>query len=227
MRSVIGQTFNDFEYIVIDGGSTDGSTEAIKANHNKISKWESQNDKGIYDAMNKGIRLAEGDYCLFINSGDTLASPTILESIFNRNLNSDIFYGNMLIDESGTLRLGIMPDHLTKKQMIRDTLWHPVSFIKRGLFKRVGLYDESLKIVADYDFFLKCIFKFDVKTKHIHETIAVFNMEGLSSLHSNRVFLQTERKKVQLRYFSEEEIESFLHISIFEKIKNRIKSLLK
>lgn len=225
IASVQSQNFKNKEHIVIDGGSTDNSTAIIEKYKLNLSKWISEKDSGIYNAMNKGIRLAEGEYLLFLNSGDTLYSENTLSEISWDG--TDIIYGNMMIHENDTSRIGLMPKFLSRKHMVRDTLWHPVSFIKKEIFNRLGFYDETLKIVGDYDFFLKCIIKNKVSYFHCGKVIAAFNTEGMSSDPANREKLLKERYQVQLRYFTPREIEKHLHISIFEKIKNKINSKLK
>ena len=154
INSVINQTFGNFEYIVIDGGSTDGSADVIERYSNKISYRISEKDSGIYNAMNKGIKKATGEYCLFLNSGDTLFDRTTIEIVFARNRDEDILYGNLIFDYlNGKQHVRKMPRSLNFKHMMRDTLWHPVSFIKRDLFNQLGLYNENFKIASDYDFF--------------------------------------------------------------------------
>lgn len=232
IKSVVEQTYNDFEYIVIDGNSNDGSKDVILKYSDKITIWRSEADTGIYNAMNKGIKLAKGKYCLFLNSGDYLYSQGILSNVFNQDITWDIEYGNMIIeDENHEKSLGEMPDEITLEQMIKDTLWHPVSFIKRDLFEKYGYYREDLKIVSDYDFFLKNIIINKVTTRHISIPIAVFALGGMSSMLKNVQLLKSEREKVQLQYFDKnllDEIKSKLaaqnggdkvKISLFDKIK--------
>jgi glycosyltransferase involved in cell wall biosynthesis len=227
IQSIKEQTFSDFEYIIIDGGSSDNSIEIIRSNSDYIKKWVSEKDSGIYNAMNKGVNLSEGEYLLFLNSGDQLASTDVLEKILSTPVNVDIFYGNMLIDESNEQRLGKMPVELSRRHMVRDTLWHPVSFIRKELFTKNGMYDETLRIVGDYDFFLRSIFIDKASTLHIDIPIAIFHTDGISSRPENREMLVKERYAVQQRYFTPSEIERLLHISIFEKINNKLNALLK
>lgn len=207
IRSVIEQTYTDFEYIVIDGGSTDGSVDIIR--QNKITRWISEKDTGIYNAMNKGIGLSKGEYCLFLNSGDYLYSEDTLSEVIKMNPVEDIVYGNMFIKSShGEMRYGEMPDTITLEQMIKDTLWHPVSFIKRHLFDKYGYYREDLKIASDYDFFFKNIIINKVSTRHIPIPIAVFDLNGISSLSINTDLIKSERRKVQLQYADEKAVDS-------------------
>ncbi|MGP8214409.1 MAG: glycosyltransferase family 2 protein [Bacteroidia bacterium] len=210
IRSIVQQTYSDFEYIIIDGGSDDGSTDIIRQYKDKINFWVSEKDSGIYNAMNKGIALANGEYCLFLNSGDSLFEKDTLEKVFNKtNYTEDIIYGNMLIDFSGKQVLGKMPEKITFEQMMADTLWHPVSFIKRKLFNTYGNYREDLKIVSDYDFFIKTILINKVSALHIPITVCVFPVDGISSQSSNANLIKAEREKVQLAYFSKDVIDQY------------------
>jgi len=209
IQSVVGQTYRDFEYIIIDGGSNDGSVEVIKQYSEKITKWISEKDTGIYNAMNKGISLAKGEYCLFLNSGDYLYKANVLESVFKKSYQEDIIYGDMIIEQvNGKRTLGKMPEKLSFEHMIQDTLWHPVAFIKRDLFAVYGLYREDLKIVSDYDFLLKAIVVNKVSTRHIAMPFSVFLIDGMSSKPENSEMIKRERKMVQLQYFKQAEIDA-------------------
>lgn len=153
IESVISQTFTDYEYVVIDGGSTDGSDDLIKTYEDKITYWVSEPDKGIYNAMNKGILQAKGEYCLFLNSGDWLYSNDILSSVFSIDYKEDILYGDLfVVATSKTFRI-YTPNRLSLHFFYIDSLCHPSAFIKRQLFN-IELYDEQLKVVADWKFFM-------------------------------------------------------------------------
>jgi glycosyltransferase involved in cell wall biosynthesis len=201
IKSILGQTFTDYEYIVIDGCSIDGSVDLIKKYSNKIGYWISEKDKGIFNAQNKGIAKAEGTYCFFLNSGDYLVDENVLQNVFSKNYEEDILYGDMMIDWGNKqITLGKMPDNITFLQMLTDTLWHPVSFIKRNLFKLYGCYDESYRMVADYEFFFKTIIVNNVSTRHIPMPISVYNVNGLSSLPKYKSIEKEERKRVLKSY---------------------------
>jgi glycosyltransferase involved in cell wall biosynthesis len=217
MQSVLQQDFKDFEYIVIDGGSSDGSKKIIETHHAAISAWRSEPDAGIYDAMNKGIALATADYLLFLNSGDTLTHPKILSEVAQYlNDGIDIVYGNLNIEENGKRSQGFMPDAIDLDQMMRDTLWHPVSFIKRDLFIRFGNYDTQFKIVGDYDFFFRVIISKAVSTKHIGVFVAVFSIDGLSSDPANAPRINAEKEIARRKYLTEAQISNY-HLSVLEK----------
>ena len=228
IQSVINQSYKDFEYIVIDGNSTDHSIDIIKKYNSNINYWVSETDKGIYNAMNKGIAKANGNYVLFLNSGDYLVNNNVLKSVFEKQQTADIIYGNMQIDwRNGKISSGKMPDKITFKQMYIDTLWHPVSFIKKTLFDKYGLYNETYKIVADYDFFFKVIIINNVTTYHVNLDIAMYNLNGLSSLPENKALEQAERKKVIESYLPQSIIDFAIDtivpdkLSIFDRLKNK------
>jgi glycosyltransferase involved in cell wall biosynthesis len=208
IESVVTQSCADVEYIVVDGGSTDGSKEVIESFADKISWWVSEKDNGIYDAMNKGIMKSGGHYLLFLNSGDTLCERVTLEKVIPFLGETDIVYGDMKISENGKISEGYMPRKLTLEHMIRDTLWHPVSFIKKELFSKFGLYETKYKICGDYDFFLKTVIAHKVTTKHINQFISVFDLHGLSSNLDNAGIIKEEKYRIQRNYLSEQEIEN-------------------
>ena len=150
IESVLSQTSNDFEYIVIDGGSTDGSVDVIQKYKDKITYWVSEPDTGIYNAMNKGILKATGEYCQFLNSGDCLVANNVTELMLSDMPECSILYGNMLKDLNGKIFCNepFRGREITLLDMFTGTLNHPSAYNKRSLFDKYGLYDESLKIVS-------------------------------------------------------------------------------
>jgi len=195
MTSVFEQTYNELEYIVIDGGSTDGSKEFIESNNYRIGYWVSEPDKGIYHAMNKGIKVAKGTYLLFLNSGDHFYSKEAL-SYFKPYLldktRKDIIYGNIaVVSENQWIKT--YPEKLTVSYFIKDTLPHPATLINRACFKE-NLYDESLKIASDWKFFMIGICKNKFSYLYINEVIASFYLDGISSKQPELV--EKEREQV-------------------------------
>jgi glycosyltransferase involved in cell wall biosynthesis len=178
IQSVINQTYKDFEYTIIDRASTDGSVEIIKKYQNKIDYWISEPDKGIYNAMNKGIKVAKGKYLLFLNSGDWLIENNVLERVFNIDFSEDIVYGNIKVDNKWIKQY---PKHLTLRYFIKDTLPHPASFIKTSLFEKTGFYDENYIIASDFKFFVQGIILLNCSYRKIDLTISVFHTGGKSS----------------------------------------------
>ena len=204
IESVVSQTFADFEYIVIDGDSTDGSAEVIKEYSEKISYWTSEPDKGIYNAMNKGIVQAKGDYCLFLNSGDALYRKTVLEEVFNQNFSEDIVIGNLMnyYPEKGIEKK--RRPHRRAKDGEKQTLFdfftefipHQATFIRRKLFEQYGLYDEQYKIISDWAFFLKTIIFEGVSVKYIDTVVTSFDMNGIGTQKDYLDFAWQESIKV-------------------------------
>ena len=196
IESVVNQTFKDFEWIVIDGGSTDGSRELIEQNADRISYWVSEPDKGVYHAMNKGIAVAHGEYVNFMNSGDSFASTTILDEVFSTNHTADILYGYMMRDgvDGEINNAYMMKPHLSWIDLYRDGLPHQSTFIRRILFEKLGGYDEQLKVSADWKFFVNALVYHKVSSEFIPKKISVYASGGLSDRegHNERDSLKKE-----------------------------------
>ncbi len=160
ISSVVSQTYNNIEFVIIDGGSTDGTLDIIKANKTKVSYLISEPDEGIYDAMNKGLKVSTGDYILFLNAGDTLYNRHTLENIpFAKNPDADIFYGEtLIIDERGEtlgLRQKKLPDYLNWKHFKKGmVVCHQSIFVSK---KIAGFYDLTFKYSADIDWVLNAL----------------------------------------------------------------------
>ena len=156
IKSVDSQTNKNFEFIIVDGASSDGSLELIKKYDGVITRWVSEPDSGIYNAMNKGVKMATGEYCLFMNSGDLLYSSTTMEELISQNLDADFV--------EGRIAFGNSPGKYSNPPEKR-TLWsyiygfnncHQASLISRELLLRIP-YDESYKIAADLKFNMEAI----------------------------------------------------------------------
>jgi glycosyltransferase involved in cell wall biosynthesis len=177
IESVINQTWQDFEYIIIDGGSTDGSAEVIKEYAGHIDYWCSEPDKGIYDAMNKGIRKASGEYCLFMNSADVIYQPTTLENVLNKLDGTDIISGKLLFEQGNIM---VPPKEITAKFFFICTLPHQATFIRRELFDN-HLYDTDYRIVSDWKFWIEVLVFDNCSYATIDTIIALFDCSGISS----------------------------------------------
>jgi glycosyltransferase involved in cell wall biosynthesis len=156
IESVINQTYRDFEYIVIDGGSTDGSIDILNKYDNRITYWVSEPDGGIYQGMNKGIAKATGDYLNFMNSGDCFYSNNALQKVADYDSHADIITGRdyHYSDEKKMGHASIQPSWLSMITFFTSTLDHQSSFIKRELFNN-SPYREDLRLVSDWVFFLE------------------------------------------------------------------------
>ena len=201
IESVVEQNYDDYEYLIIDGGSNDGSIETIRNREVKISYWISEPDHGIFNAMNKGILKAQGEYLLFLNSGDTLADINVLNNLFNFEPIEDIVYGDLILSENGMTHLHKFPNKVDYEYFFYETLGHPSTLIKRELFKIVGLYDENLKVISDWAFFLKAIVIHKASYRHVDMPVSVFMLDGASSLPVNSERKRIEREKVLVSLF--------------------------
>lgn len=202
MASVFDQTFTDYEYLVIDGGSKDGSIDEIKKHQNKLVYWISEKDKGIYPAMNKGIQQAKGEYLLFLNSGDYLVNNEVITQLMAASEGRDIVYGVMVVDDNGKLYNKDYPERLSFSYFLKDTLPHSCSLIKQRLFIEFGLFNESLRTTSDWAFFLNMICKYNATYKRVPVPFAVFNMDGISSQKENWEWILNDKKDVLKKNYS-------------------------
>ncbi|KQS94327.1 glycosyltransferase family 2 protein [Chryseobacterium sp. Leaf394] len=203
LHSVATQSCRDFEYIVIDGNSGDDSKKIIEHNSEIVQKWISEPDTGVYNAMNKGIKMASGDYLLFLNSGDILADNEVIAKVFPFIDNvSDIISGNLIYSLNGIPKtLFTPPESVDLTYFLHSFLPHPSSFIRRNLFETAGLYSENLKIISDWEFFLKAIVIYQAKYRHINITVSDFDNSGISSSDGNKLLMQEEKESVYNEYF--------------------------
>lgn len=182
IESVVSQTWRDFEWIVIDGGSTDGSKELIEKYQGHFSYWCSEPDKGVYNAMNKGIAKAKGEYLNFMNSGDCFVNNNVLNRFFLYPHSEDILYGYMVRDsiDGPVNNSSVMKAKLTWRDLYYDGLPHQSCFIKRGLFTKYGLYDEQLKAVSDWKFFVKALVYNHSTYKFVPIKVSIYKSGGIS-----------------------------------------------
>ena len=193
MDSVRAQTWKGFEWILIDGGSTDGSRELIQENPDGIAFWCSEPDEGIYAAMNKGRARATGEHVLFLNSGDSLYDPTVLEHVHAAGLQDDIVAGQMVRLDNGLLFRHYDPDILV--QLYTDTIGHQATFIRRNLLEKFP-YDERLRIVSDWKFWLEAIVLGQCSFTYLDIIVSKQDMTGISLAAANAPLLRAERKQV-------------------------------
>ena len=176
--SVVCQTWRDFEWIVIDGGSTDGSRELIEQYQDHFAYWCSEPDKGIYNAMNKGIAKAKGEFFLFLNSGDALYSQNTLSEVFSLDLYADIIVGQVI--RADNQRLLRKMDENVVKQLMLNTLNHQAAFINRKLFDNYS-YREDYKIVSDWIAWMDWLINWNHSYQEINVLVAIQDMTGIGN----------------------------------------------
>lgn len=219
MESVLSQTYRDIEYIVIDGGSTDSSVEVIKDYVNQLNiedrrlkiDWISEPDKGVYNAMNKGIMRATGEYVYILNSGDCVAAPDTIERMvavlnslnansLNNTENVPILMGNIvrvhgnkkeyaplprgIDDRCIDDRLILRPMDVSMLTFYSGTVPQDAAFVRRELFEKYGYFDESLKICADWKLYLNMIALGGIRPMHVDIDVVLFDMSGISNTNN-------------------------------------------
>ncbi len=206
--SVLAQTMNDFEWIIVDGASTDGTQEYLqeipKRWHGATDQLHilSEPDTGIYNAMNKGIRMAHGDYLLFLNSGDSLAEVDTLAQLAQQSITTDIAYGYQYDDINGERvhEQCIDVPYITFETMRNTHIPHQSTLIRREALLRLGGYCEQYKIISDWAFIMKGLFKCDLTISRIPQYIAVYDTNGISS-NADKSFQWKERADFLHREF--------------------------
>lgn len=173
INSVLCQTCIDYEFIIIDGGSTDGSVEVIKENESQITYWVSEKDNGVYHAMNKGVAQAHGDYCIFMNSGDCFHSPDALSSVLN-------YHEDIICGQVSTFPSGHHKPTISLVDLLRISLPHQAMFIKRDLLIKHP-YDEEYKILSDWKFCIENLVIDNCSFRNIEVVIADYESGGISS----------------------------------------------
>ena len=181
IESVVSQTYTDFEYIIIDGASTDESVDVIKEYADKITFWVSEPDNGIYNAMNKGILKAKGEYLQFLNSGDWLSDCVILERIFSKKHMGDVLYGNCkLVLDHVTVYDFLVPQKITLAYFYSGrSINHQSTFFKRQLFHN-NMYDETYKIVSDWKYYFTLIIRGAI-FEYIDCFVVYFDYNGIGA----------------------------------------------
>jgi glycosyltransferase involved in cell wall biosynthesis len=196
INSVLSQSHTDVEYIIIDGASTDGTLEIINQYRDKITLIISEKDNGIYDAMNKGIRIATGDIIGILNSDDLYNSNTILEMINNEFLddkNLKVLYGDLVYvdknDISKIVRRWISCDYDTRFFERGNVPPHPSLFLKREVYNLVGLFNLEYKLASDYEFMLRVFKNHSFKIKYIHQVFVRMRLGGATNKNFTNIFL--------------------------------------
>lgn len=198
IKSVIAQTYTDYEFIVIDGASTDGSQDIIEHYKSKITYSISEPDTGIYNAMNKGIKMASGEYLHFLNSGDIYASESVLQKTFQDNLTiSSFICGNYFFQyKEKCVKFDIYRDKnwiFSLYEIFADGLCHQAFFIKHTMFETYGLYDESLSIASDFKLFFIAIGIHHESVAYVDVDIVIYDTEGFSSNVGGRAILREKQ----------------------------------
>jgi putative colanic acid biosynthesis glycosyltransferase len=218
IRAVAEQSYPNVEHIVIDGGSTDGSVDIIRANDETIGYWICEPDSGIYDAMNKGIELVtdSSSYIIFANSDDRLHSPTAIADAVAAGNGADLIHGCMILGDGNFA--AVVGKAVTSDDLATQTICHPSTFVKREVFDRVGKFDTSYRVAADYDHVVRC-FLAPVSTRFVDIIVSDMSMGGMSEAN----FMEScrERKAVVRRHFSGiTRLIGLAHVNLYDIPRN-------
>jgi glycosyltransferase involved in cell wall biosynthesis len=210
-ESIVNQTFQDFEWIVIDGGSAQPTQDVFAEYKCRMDCFVSEKDDGIYDAMNKGIARARGEWLNFMNAGDSFYNKGTLkfvaEQIDKTDEKSDIFYGDDIIKKQNGIFERRLPWRIDKYYMYKASIGHQAAFIAASAFRKIGPYDIALRISSDYKWFLLAL-KHDLVFKKIMGyPLAIMDGSGIGSQFTS--FHLEERKYVQSDFFSQDELSAF------------------
>lgn len=216
--SVLNQTYDNVEYIIIDGGSTDGTVDIIKKYADKIAYWVSEPDNGIYDAMNKGVLASTGEWLIFMNAGDTFFNENVLEKMV-KHLNDKfrILRGNIIriYNLIGVKSCGVTSQQPDLIDMFDNTFHHQACLIQRSLFIDFGLYSTDFRLVSDWKFFFDCTILHHVPSRYVDVTVAKFQMDGASSRGVQKC--ADERRSYLIRLYGEELFHLFEELSVYRK----------
>lgn len=200
IKSVTSQSFKEFQYIIIDGASTDNSLQIIKDFSNADIQnliWLSEPDQGIYEAMNKGIQRAYGDYLLFLNSGDFFVNCDVLRDLFSHEHAADFLIGRCNISKNGrVIHTTTPPEVMTFGYLYHTGIPHQATFIKRELFQLFGLYDLNYKYNADIAFFFKTIVFGNRSSESLSIIVSDYDANGLSEQLSKTDLFQKELQEI-------------------------------
>lgn len=195
LESITTQKFCDYQFVIVDGASTDNTLKIIKEKFSDfVDVLISEPDTGIYNAMNKGLKHSIGEYVLFLNAGDYFVNENVLVEVFrSKNNNEDILFGYLVTDKMK--RFKSLKNVDLKNFLLTGTLPHQASFIKMSLFYRIGGFDETFTIAGDYEFFSRAILKFEASYRYIDLPISFFDRHGKAI--GNPILREKEKLRVQ------------------------------
>jgi glycosyltransferase len=203
IKSVLEQDYPHIEYIVIDGASTDGTKEIIATYSSKITKYVSEPDKGMYDALNKGLSIANGDIIGLMHSDDAFYDTSVISKIvktFQDSPQSDGVYGNGLYvsndEEEKTVRNRIGGEYDFEKIKSGWLPLHPTVYLKKSIIDQYGFYNLDFKIASDTEFLLRYLYKYKIKMRYINSYIVKMRMGGLSTSYQRAVEVLQEDYRI-------------------------------
>ena len=210
IRCVARQTYDNIEYIIVDGASTDNTLQIIDKYKDTINILVSELDTGVYNAMNKGIKTASGNLLFFLNSDDVFINESVVEKFVEeaKKNTAGLLLGNILMLNKYTGEMYYENHKIVDKiRLMTSSIFHPATFFKKEVFEKYGLYNENNKIVSDYEWYVNYL-QTGGDYKYIDLPVSIFSLGGLSSNEKNKVLHLKEYAEVKNKYFSKQEIKN-------------------
>jgi glycosyltransferase involved in cell wall biosynthesis len=200
----VEQSYENIEYIIIDGGSVDDTIQIIKNYGDRIHKFISEKDDGLFHAMNKGIRQATGDLLIFLNAGDYYVSPSVLEYFISKIKceKAQLFFGRYVWEYPPTKDI-VLSDNSTvifDWDLLGLNFPHPATLYKREIFTAIGFFDESFHILADFEWNVRALIKNRIPFQYIDIITAWFRADGFSNRPSNKPMIEEDQKRIEKEY---------------------------
>ncbi len=230
LKSIIAQTYSRIELIIVDGASSDNSMEVVNdIIASNVRGFQlitiSEPDSGIYNAMNKGLKYATGDYIFFLNSGDVFIDNQVVETVFSEINNEDVIYGNICIEQNNKIKiLHSNPQIQFFDKYQHDMPPHPATFVRRTKISELGGFDEEYRIISDVILIMKLFSDRNIKYKFLDIPITFFNLDGISSQSSNELLIYKERRNFIISNYPKY-LNDFENIYTYKKIIYRFKFL--
>ncbi|MFZ0390301.1 MAG: glycosyltransferase family 2 protein [Calditrichia bacterium] len=212
IRSVVSQSYSDIEYIIVDGLSTDNTLQIVNRYSDSVSRLISERDSGIYEAMNKGVEHATGDFILFLNADDRLIYEKTIENFVKRiepdnESESDVRVGNVIIFDPDKNKGHVWKSkNISPFSVFRGSVPHPATFYRRDSFTKNGLFDESFKIAGDYEWLIRAVMKTKLTFTKMDILTAIFFKGGISTRQNYKDILSQEKQRAIRMHYSRQEI---------------------
>jgi glycosyltransferase involved in cell wall biosynthesis len=222
IESVRAQRYPNIEYIVVDGASTDGTLEIADQFRDVINVFVSEDDSGIFEAMNKGAKLASGEFLLYLNAGDTLLRPETIEAVvgaIGRSKDADVYHGDIVIfDPESGQSVYHSAKEASRVSLFRGAMSHQAMLIRKSTFEKVGPYEQSFLIGGDYEWSLRAFHNFNLRFNVIRVCVSVFMLGGLSSTEQHQQTMHDEFRQCRSKYYSKIDTLKIRTIVRFHKI---------
>jgi|ERR1017187_827264 glycosyltransferase involved in cell wall biosynthesis len=214
IESVAEQTYESIEYIIVDGDSPDNTREIVRSYGSKIHKFICEPDRGLYDAMNKGIRNSTGDLIIFLNAGDYYISSRVIEYLINK-LNyekADVFFGRYIWEDPGTKDIFLSNHDFTlfDWDLKYSNFPHPATLYKKEVLVKLGLFDENYQIMADYEWNVRALVKHRIPFQYLDIITVKFTADGISNNPENKKIIEMETDRISSQFYTPKWIFDFM-----------------